>query len=405
MGRTPHVMVFSWYAPDRMDAGELIRLGQVTKSFDRHADVTWALVDRGTITDLNRNYRTPELLNANMAYSISATDYLRALARGRPIEAHRLARSRSLRVWATRLFEEIRPDAVWVNQPFVWELVPPAWRRTSVLDTHNVNSVRLSRIASSEGNVAKSKVANIQAHLTRGFERRYLSEAAMTVAVSQEDKKSLIHSRADANVQVIQNGVELIESAKTRLAQRDEAVSCLFLGSLGYSANLSALRQLAEWIDDSPGLPLEVTVAGSGDPSAARRICEGRRQMRFVGRVDDVRALMQEHHALIAPHRQGGGSRIKVLEAMGTRLPVVGTRVAVEGLRLSEGAHYFNVEDAVSFREALNLLHQPSEVRRRVARSWAIAEENQWKTLSERAWQAVADTLAGHEERAVRRTP
>lgn len=393
MRSRPRVMVLSWYAPDKMDAGELIRLGQITSSFEHHAEVLWSIIDGVTVTDSEKEYLVPVAEGRTTAYSIAPIDYLRAFLCGQPIELYRLGHSRRLRSWVSRLLLELQPDIVWINQPFVWPLIPSDWWSRCIVDTHNVNSARLERIADSESNPLRAFAASIQARLTRGLEAAYLAGSAMSIAVSDVDRSELLRSGIGADVRVIPNGVDLNTGAHTKLLRGDEGVRLLFLGSLGYSANLSALRRLADWLDASPDLQVQVTVAGSGRPDAARAICAEQSRMRFVGRVDSVATVMGEHHALIAPHSQGSGSRIKVLEAMGNRLPVIGTEVAVEGLGLSAAEHYFPAENAEAFRAAVCQLGDHEEVLRRAERAWLIAGESQWSALSERAWLALSEVL------------
>lgn len=379
---TDKILVLSWYSPDRADAGELIRLAGITSRFDNHFEVCWAVVDAATVIKSPNAYNTgPDIAAAR--YRISGMDYLRATIRGWAIERHRLGRVRALRHWLRELLSREMPTVVWVNQPFVWSLIPPDWRSRVILDTHNVNSVRLGRIAASQRNPVVRAMLLAQVFLTRRFERMY-SAQGVVVAVSDADASALPRSRG-ASIVVVPNGADLDREAVTRRLDGESSPRLLFLGSLSYSANIDALSQLIDWLAQNSDLDIRVTVAGSGDDGTAAQLCEGDQRITFVGRVQDARREMRAHHALIAPHRQGGGSRIKVLEAFASRLPVVGTTVAVEGLGVVPSTHYIACSDAISFRTAVLTLREVDVVDHITQQAWSLAQSHTWNSLSLRA--------------------
>ncbi len=381
------VLTLSWYAPDRMDAGELIRFGRLLARPRESADVRSLVVDRETIESQGGTHIVPPVAGRSYGYRVRSLDYAIATLRGQAIESYRLGHSARLRSWVASEIAAFQPDVVWANQPFVWDLIPKEWKRKAILDTHNVNSDRLRRIAESTSNRSGRVVARIQTFLTARFERRYVAEASVTLVVSPEDRDSLLAKSPGAAVLVLANGVEPDHGAKRSIAAVGAPRKLLFLGSLGYSANISALERVAAWLEEVPGA-VTVTVAGSGDPRRAMEICAGNPAFRFVGRLKSVRPALRDHHALIAPHSQGGGSRIKVLEAFGHRLPVIGTAVAVEGTGARPNVHYFRAEDGRGFSHALEALADRS-AEDVVEAAWDLALAATWSSLSEDALEAI----------------
>lgn len=378
------LMIVSWYGPADADAGERIRLAGITSTFDDELEVSWLVVDP-TYALPGSIVPPAELV---VPWRTSTRDYVIATGKGRAIEADRLGRYRRLRAWVAAELDRIRPDAIWVNQPYAWPLIPRAWQSRAVLDTHNVNSARLIRLADTMPVASPKRVmATVQGVLTRRFEASYVSLAARAIAVTEEDAQDLrdrVVTDARARVVVIGNGADLDHDAETLIPGEGEAPRLLFIGSLGYSANLSGLSLLADWLEDTT-LPLDITVAGSGDSTEASRICARDRRLHLIGRVEDARRTMSEHHALITPLTQGGGSRIKIHEAIATRLPVIATEVAVEGIGLISGESYLRVETPAEFAAAVLSLSGGDGALRLAEAAWRIAEGYEWTVLSSEA--------------------
>jgi glycosyltransferase involved in cell wall biosynthesis len=73
----------------------------------------------------------------------------------------------------------------------------------------------------------------------------------------------------------------------------------------------------------------------------------------FTGFVDDVRPFVQNAHVYVIPLRVGGGTRIKVFEAMAMGCPVVSTRIGVEGLPVEHDRHYLEADSGDAMAVAI----------------------------------------------------
>jgi glycosyltransferase involved in cell wall biosynthesis len=80
-----------------------------------------------------------------------------------------------------------------------------------------------------------------------------------------------------------------------------------------------------------------------------------------TGTVPDVRPYLERASAFVVPLRVGGGTRLKIYEALAMELPLVSTAIGAEGLPMEHGTHALIADDAPAFAEAtLALLRDPA---------------------------------------------
>jgi glycosyltransferase involved in cell wall biosynthesis len=107
-----------------------------------------------------------------------------------------------------------------------------------------------------------------------------------------------------------------------------------------------------------------------------------------TGRVDDVRPYIENAVAFIVPIRIGGGTRLKIYEAMAMEKPVISTTVGAEGLPVHDGAQLFIADNPKTFAEAVVKVLSDSELATRLGTSAAQFVRQNF------AWPGVAATFA-----------
>ena len=111
--------------------------------------------------------------------------------------------------------------------------------------------------------------------------------------------------------------------------------------------------------------------------------------------VPDVRPFLARASVMAVPLRVGGGSRLKILEALATGLPVVSTHVGAEGLHLNDGVHLDLADDPRALADALvRALNEPNRAAAQAAQGRALV-------LQRYDWDALADELERSWERCV----
>jgi len=145
-----------------------------------------------------------------------------------------------------------------------------------------------------------------------------------------------------------------------------------------------------------------LSIVGRKPPEALKRDIAGRAGVEFHADVPDVRPHLAESGLLAVPLRIGGGSRLKVLEALAAGLPVVSTRVGAEGLSLVPGVHLDVVADVGGMADAI--LTAMSNPRRAQAQADAgrrhVLERYDWRPLAEKlaeVWDQCIETSGMHK--------
>lgn len=152
--------------------------------------------------------------------------------------------------------------------------------------------------------------------------------------------------------------------------KRARPPSLLFLGSMDWMPNIDAVvwfaREIFAPIQAAvPGVTL--TIVGRTPTPAVHQLAAANPAITVTGTVPDVRPYLRQAAVCVVPLRAGGGTRIKIFEAMAAGLPVVSTRIGAEGLPVTDREHLLLADRPAEFAEAVvELLRQP-ELRRRLA--------------------------------------
>jgi glycosyltransferase involved in cell wall biosynthesis len=120
-----------------------------------------------------------------------------------------------------------------------------------------------------------------------------------------------------------------------------------------------------------------VNIVGFGDASPLRPLI-GIPEVRLIGAVSDVRPWMEKTHAVIAPLRAGGGTRIKILEAFSFQRPVVSTSIGIEGIDARDGEHLLIADTPKRFAEQCLRLMNDAALRERLAANAMVLTEDQY---------------------------
>ena len=262
----------------------------------------------------------------------------------------------------------------------------------SVLFTHNVEA-EIWRRHAENASAWQRPLLQMQWRRMLRFERDAVRRFDVVLAVSETDRQTLqrLYAPLDGSVHVVPTGVDT--AYFTRSAGEPRPHHLVFTGSMDWLPNEDGMQYFVREVlplirRDEPGATLSI-VGRAPTPAVNRLGAEP--GVEVTGPVDDVRPHMAAGSVYVVPLRIGGGTRLKIFEAMAMGLPVVSTTVGAEGLPLTPDEHVRIADDAAGFAAAVvGLLRDPA------ARA-CIGHAGQRLVAEQYDWSAVF----GHLERAL----
>ena len=303
-----------------------------------------------------------------------------------------------LRPLARRLLAEWRPDVVVIEHDTAadWVADVPS-EIPAVLVLHNVGwRYYESRTRSARGPAAIA--LSLEAARFRRHDARWLGRYRTLIAVSDRDRTD-VESVTRTPVAVVPNGVASDELRP--LGTPAEPATLLFTGTLGHPPNAEGIRWFVEsaWAGIRAARPdARLLIVGRHPPRSVLEL-GGRDGVEVVGPVAEVAPYFARATAVVAPLFSGGGTRLKILEALACGRAVVSTSLGCEGLELAPERELLVADDARAFTAATLRLLDDRALRDRLAAAGREAVERLYE------WRVLGDRLSEALEQAVGRGP
>lgn len=254
-----------------------------------------------------------------------------------------------------------------------------------VLDWHNIESRLMARYAETETDAIKKFVANRTSRQLEALERELLRTLDGHIAVSTQEAQTIRTWQPDAQVCIVDNGVDVTGFQGDSLPTANRI---LFVGSMDYHANIDGVLWFASqiWPRVHAVRPdLKFTIVGRNPPPKVQALSSNG-GIEVTGTVESVIPYYREALLSVVPLRVGGGSRLKILEAMAAKIPVVSTTLGAEGLEI-QSCTDIRIEDApMDFADAITELAKDSAARASLAQKALTLVQNRydWPSLGAR---------------------
>jgi sugar transferase (PEP-CTERM/EpsH1 system associated) len=248
----------------------------------------------------------------------------------------------------------------------------------TVLAHHNIESQLMARRAERETNAAARMYVQAQAQRLVRYEREQAAQFKLNITVSEADAATLKTICPDARTAVVPNGVDT-----TYFTPRDEeeGPTLIYTGGMNMFAN----RDAVEWFLDSIWPRIKAAVPG------ARFLAVGSRPSPRVleaaaadpaveapGFVDDVRPWVARAAVYVVPLRVGGGTRLKMVDAMAQGKAIVATSLGAEGIDGKHGEQFILADEPESFANAVIDLLRDTDARRRLGAAARLRAEQRY---------------------------
>lgn len=278
----------------------------------------------------------------------------------------------------------------------------------AVIFTHNVESEIWRRHAETKASVAARWLYRMQHKRMLRFEEETLMRFDGILAVSDADRETFMRlypSVAAKPVWVVRTGVDTdyfvpptIEPSEPRL---------VFTGSMDWLPNEDAMTYFCHDVlplirEQEPRVSL--SIVGRAPTPAVRALASD--SIEVTGTVDDVRPYMEKAAVYVVPLRIGGGTRLKIFEAMSMGKAVVSTAVGAEGLPVVDGRDAIIADSPRAFADAVLGLLRDADKRRaieRTARS-LVVERYDWSAVAGELEDALR-VSAGQKKAAAKARP
>lgn len=256
--------------------------------------------------------------------------------------------------------------------------VPPRLNCPAVLFQHNVEAMIWKRHYEVQRNLPKKAYLYGQWRKAVAYERDACRRFDYVVTVSVDDREMTREQYGVERVADVATGVDTDYFRPRGLAER-VAHNLVFTGSMDWLPNEDAIRYFTEQI--MPLVKREVpeatlTVVGRNPYPSLIEMSRRDSSIIVTGRVDDVRPYMERASAYVVPLRIGGGTRLKIYEAMAMEKPIVSTTIGAEGLPVRDGRELLLADTPEAFAaEVVRVLKNQEFARELGARAAAVVRE------------------------------
>lgn len=239
-------------------------------------------------------------------------------------------------------------------------------------------------------------------HYERGLFRQFQT-CTVVSPLEVASMQAMTENRSD--VVVITNGVDCAHH-RPGLAEI-QPNTLVYNGALTYSANYDAMHYFLAEIyplikNVLPDVVLSITGSTKGVDIDALRMDAS---VHLTGYVEDIRLPVARSAICVVPLRQGGGTRLKILEAMALGTPVVSTSKGAEGLEVVDNEHLLLADTAETFADAVLRVMNDGNLRERLRRNARALVEQQydWEIIGARFVTLVEKTVKDQIDRSTNR--
>ena len=335
------------------------------------------------------------------AKSARAVDYVKRLPSSAPYAVSRFKNTRMqavLQSW----FDQKRCDVAVCDFLDAAVNFPAKLSLPCVLFQHNVESEIWRRHVETESNPAKRLVYGLEFRKILAYEKAAVQRFDHVIAVSERDRNLMAAWVDPQRISVISTGVDLQEYKPEASGSEPKPV-VMFVGAMDWEPNIDAVEYFCAeiWPKVLAAMPeAKFRIVGRNPDHRVQSLANA--SVEITGRVPAVIDHLHEAAVVVVPLRIGGGTRLKIYEAMAAGKAVVSTTVGAEGLDVHPGRDILLSDSPSKFAESIITLLRDRELRKRYERVAAeLVARYGWSSVGER-FENVLQRVCGENTSADR---
>jgi sugar transferase (PEP-CTERM/EpsH1 system associated) len=258
----------------------------------------------------------------------------------------------------------------------------------TILNHHNIESDLFANRIKVERNPLKNLFYRIEARKLHLYEKKYCRKFDLNLTVSHLDKQILASIIPGLKIAVVPNGVDTQYFLRkdTKTAKN----SLIMVSGMNWYPNRDAVIYMCNRIwplldKDIPNLFL--TVVGAQPPKEVIALAHKDNRVKVTGFVDDVRPFIESADLYLCPMRDGGGTRLKILDAMAMGKAIISTTKGCEGIDVTPGKNILIADTPTEFAAQIKKALSDTGMKVRL--------ENEARKLAETkySWRIIGNTL------------
>jgi len=293
-------------------------------------------------------------------------------------------------VLRTRRFDVVNLEFTFLGHCDLRQAPPNARLPALVVDSHNIDYDLARQYACAGGNLARRLYADVNWRKLRREELRTYGDADGVCLCSKADERRLLDEVPGVHTMVIPNAADVAFYQPRPSDPPPDDRTVVFFGLLSYVPNVDGVIHFVRdiWPRIADAHPQARCKIIGGSPPPSLMALAGPR-VEFTGFVPDLRPHLASAAAVVVPLRLGGGTRLKIVEAMAMGKAIVSTAVGAEGIEAVAGRDLLIEDQPAAFANAVNRLLTEPGLAARIGQSARQLAQEQY------AWSGAASALEG----------
>jgi polysaccharide biosynthesis protein PslH len=283
-------------------------------------------------------------------------------------------------------------DIVWINFLSMSNYLDPDMVSKSlfILDQHNADELVWKNYSKLSNNLAMRYFAAINLQKLKSFQREMMEYFSAVACVSKDDVEYMRECIPEnVNTWLVPNGVDT-EYFVPKSGNQKQNNIIMLCASMDVTMNIDAALRFAR--ESFPRIKTEIPdsefwIVGRDPPKQIRELArEG--YIKVTGSVEDVRPYYNKAKIVVAPYLFGGGTKLKILEAMAMNIPIVSTSIGCRGIDITSDTRIIIQDNMKEFGEAVSKSLRSEGV------DSTMRQNNSRKVIEDKySWTSIVENL------------